>query len=115
VSLSPNKSGCLHLIDALKAWGIRHCAGVNGGGVVHLLKHPPPYAFTGEAADELTFFSVNEYTAGFIPLGHRLRPDLGNLADIMQQAYRPGRPSMPVEVPIDAGQIVGPNPRIDNL
>jgi acetolactate synthase I/II/III large subunit len=45
----------------------------------------------------------------------RLEPDLSNLNEIMQEAYRPDRPSMLIEVPIDVEQVVGRNPRVGNL
>jgi len=45
----------------------------------------------------------------------KLLPDLDNLTEIMDEAYRPGRPSMLVEVPLDAEQVVGLNPRASNL
>lgn len=44
-----------------------------------------------------------------------LAPDLANLDEIMCECYRPNRPSMLVEVPIDAEQMVGQNPRLHNL
>lgn len=45
----------------------------------------------------------------------RMRPDLTDLDDVMDACYRPGTPSLLVEVPIDPGQVLGSNPRIDNL
>ncbi|MDO8506940.1 MAG: thiamine pyrophosphate-dependent enzyme [Candidatus Limnocylindria bacterium] len=45
----------------------------------------------------------------------RVAPDLSNLADIVDAAYdRRGR-SFLIEVPIDADQLIGQNPRLNNL
>jgi acetolactate synthase-1/2/3 large subunit len=63
------------LLASLRDWGITVCAGVTGGGVIHLLKHLPPH---GSAEDAISldvpevpsFFSLGEYAAGFVPLGH---------------------------------------------
>lgn len=44
-----------------------------------------------------------------------LKPDLGNLNEIIDECYIGHRRSLLVEVPIDASQIVGPNPRVGNL
>jgi acetolactate synthase-1/2/3 large subunit len=43
-----------------------------------------------------------------------LRPDLGNLDDILD-AHRRGAASTLVTVPVDAGHILGINPRASNL
>jgi acetolactate synthase-1/2/3 large subunit len=45
----------------------------------------------------------------------RLMPDLSNLPEIMRESYGPGRSSILVEVPVDAEQVVGQNPRANNL
>lgn len=45
----------------------------------------------------------------------KLMPDLSNLAEIMHESYSPGHPSILVEVPVDAEQVVGQNPRANNL
>lgn len=45
----------------------------------------------------------------------KLMPDLSNLAEIMRESYSPGHPSILVEVPVDAEQVVGQNPRANNL
>jgi acetolactate synthase-1/2/3 large subunit len=45
----------------------------------------------------------------------KLAPVLANLAVITHESYRRHRPSMLVEVPIDAEQMVGQNPRLHNL
>ena len=44
----------------------------------------------------------------------RVSPDLSDLADIVDRCYEPGR-SFLVEVPIDADQMLGLNPRLYNL
>lgn len=64
--------GYQRLIDAMREWGVRTCFGVNGGGVIHLLKHLAPYAHRPRDDDAIEFFNVNEYVAGFMPLGHYL-------------------------------------------
>ncbi|HVI56770.1 MAG TPA: thiamine pyrophosphate-dependent enzyme [Luteibacter sp.] len=60
------------LAATLRHWGIGLCAGVTGGGVIHLLKHLPPWSAPSPSRDMLRFFSIGEYAAGFIPLGHFL-------------------------------------------
>ncbi|SEI56456.1 acetolactate synthase-1/2/3 large subunit [Dyadobacter sp. SG02] len=58
------------IIHTLHNWGIRLYAGVNGGGVIHLLKYLDPL---GEDTIETpSFLTIGEYTAGFIPLGYYL-------------------------------------------
>jgi acetolactate synthase I/II/III large subunit len=64
--------GYEHLLDAMAAWGIRICAGVTGGGLVHLLKHMEPYVPQRIRDGQMEFFTVGEYAAGFVPLGHYL-------------------------------------------
>jgi acetolactate synthase I/II/III large subunit len=64
--------GYEHLLDAMTEWGIRICAGVTGGGLVHLLKHMEPYVPHRAHHDQIEFFTVGEYAAGFVPLGHYL-------------------------------------------
>lgn len=64
--------GYEHLLDALAEWGIRVCSGVTGGGLVHLLKHMDPYVPHGARSGQIEFFTVGEYVAGFVPLGHYL-------------------------------------------
>ena len=45
----------------------------------------------------------------------RIAPDLSNLKDTMDAAYeRKGR-SMLIDLPVDADQILGLNPRLNNL
>lgn len=65
-------NGYHRLIAAMREWGVRVCFGVNGGGIVHLLKHLPPYLHRPRDDDAIEFFTVNEYVAGFMPLGHYL-------------------------------------------
>src|SRR5262249_16900966 len=45
----------------------------------------------------------------------RVAPDLSNLGDVMDRAYTQGERSFLVEVPIDPDQVVGLNPRLNNL
>jgi acetolactate synthase I/II/III large subunit len=64
--------GYERLLDALTEWGVRICSGVTGGGLVHLLKHMDPYDPRSTRSDQVEFFTVGEYVAGFVPLGHYL-------------------------------------------
>lgn len=66
------RNGYRRLIEAMHEWGIRACFGVNGGGIIHLLKHFSPYLHRERDDDAIEFFTVNEYVAGFMPLGHYL-------------------------------------------
>jgi acetolactate synthase-1/2/3 large subunit len=45
----------------------------------------------------------------------RIAPDLSNLADVMDAAYEPRGRSMLIDLPVDADQILGLNPRLNNL
>ncbi|MEI7210148.1 thiamine pyrophosphate-dependent enzyme [Pectobacterium carotovorum] len=45
----------------------------------------------------------------------KLQPDLANLEDVLVRAGEIGRPSLLVEVPVDAHQLLGSNPRLRNL
>jgi acetolactate synthase-1/2/3 large subunit len=47
--------------------------------------------------------------------GYRLRPDLGNLDEILAACYAAKGQSILVDVPIDADQVIGLNPRLYNL
>jgi acetolactate synthase-1/2/3 large subunit len=58
------------IIQTLNNWGIRLYAGVNGGGVIHLLKYLDP--LDQGAVEAPSFLTIGEYTAGFIPLGYYL-------------------------------------------
>lgn len=64
--------GYEHLLDAMVEWGISICSGVTGGGLVHLLKHMDPYVPHRARNGQVEFFTVGEYVAGFVPLGHYL-------------------------------------------
>ncbi|GGA44866.1 thiamine pyrophosphate-dependent enzyme [Dyella nitratireducens] len=64
--------GYEHVLDAMAEWGIKVCAGVTGGGLVHLLKHMDPYLPHRARSGQMEFFTVGEYAAGFVPLGHYL-------------------------------------------
>lgn len=58
------------IINTLSNWGIRLYAGVNGGGVIHLLKYLDPLG--QDVPETPSFLTIGEYTAGFIPLGYYL-------------------------------------------
>jgi acetolactate synthase I/II/III large subunit len=47
--------------------------------------------------------------------GFKLRPDLGNLDEILDACYASKGRSILVDVPIDADQVIGLNPRLNNL
>jgi acetolactate synthase-1/2/3 large subunit len=47
--------------------------------------------------------------------GYKLRPDLGNLDEILDACYASTGRSIVVDVPIDADQVIGLNPRLYNL
>lgn len=47
--------------------------------------------------------------------GFRLRADLGNLDEILDACYKGSGQSILVDVPIDADQVIGLNPRLNNL
>jgi len=47
--------------------------------------------------------------------GYRLKPDLSNLAEIMDACYEVTGQSILIDVPIDADQLLGLNPRLMNL
>ncbi|MEA2643901.1 MAG: acetolactate synthase large subunit [Chloroflexota bacterium] len=47
--------------------------------------------------------------------GYRLRADLGNLDEILDACYSASSQSIVVDVPIDADQVIGLNPRLNNL
>lgn len=58
------------IIATLNSWGITLYAGVNGGGVIHLLKYLDPLDQVPVGSP--SFLTIGEYTAGFIPLGYYL-------------------------------------------
>ncbi|WP_051880747.1 thiamine pyrophosphate-dependent enzyme [Buttiauxella noackiae] len=64
------QTGYQIIINTLTEWGITLYCGVTGGGVVHFLKHIPPY--DPQSSDAPGFMSLGEYSAGFVPLGHFL-------------------------------------------
>ena len=47
--------------------------------------------------------------------GFRMKPDLSNLDEIMDACYEPTGQSILVDVPVDADQMIGLNPRLNNL
>src|SRR5438876_9427188 len=47
--------------------------------------------------------------------GFRVKPDLSNLAEIMDACYETQGQSILVDVPVDADQVIGLNPRLFNL
>lgn len=67
-----SKIGYECLLDAMMDWGIRVCCGVTGGGLIHLHKYMDPYVPCHPHSDQIDFFTIGEYAAGFIPLGHYL-------------------------------------------
>lgn len=75
-AIPENGSGYALLIDMLKQANISLCSGVTGGGVIHFLKYLAPHAGQphthGEGNHGPRFFSLGEYSAGFVPLGSYL-------------------------------------------
>ncbi|MCP3060358.1 thiamine pyrophosphate-dependent enzyme [Myxococcus sp. K38C18041901] len=68
-------SGYDVLLSALRAWGVKLCTGVTGGGLLHFLQNLEPHPGQREApsAEESPrFFTLGEYAAGFVPLGSYL-------------------------------------------
>lgn len=61
--------GFKRLVDYLSLLGINSYAGVTGGGIVHYVKYLAPYTIEQQ---EPSLFTISEYPAGFIPLGHYL-------------------------------------------
>lgn len=61
------------LIAAMENWNISCAFGVNGGGIIHLLKfikqHNANKLFSPK---KLHFFTLSEYAAGFAPIGYYL-------------------------------------------
>ncbi len=47
--------------------------------------------------------------------GFRVKPDLSNLADVIDACYETEGRSILVDVPVDADQVLGLNPRLNNL
>jgi acetolactate synthase-1/2/3 large subunit len=67
-----SKIGYVRLLEAMMGWGVKVCCGVTGGGLIHLLKFMEPYVPSRRLNDRIDFFTIGEYVAGFIPLGHYL-------------------------------------------
>ncbi|WP_241666529.1 thiamine pyrophosphate-dependent enzyme [Jejubacter calystegiae] len=63
-------SGYQFLQDTLREWGVTCYAGVTGGGVIHFLKHFDSVVDSDTKTPG--FYSIGEYSAGFIPLGYYL-------------------------------------------
>jgi acetolactate synthase-1/2/3 large subunit len=47
--------------------------------------------------------------------GYRIRPDMANLAEVMDACYETEGRSILIDVPVDADQLIGQNPRLANL
>src|SRR5947209_19645021 len=47
--------------------------------------------------------------------GYRVKPDLSNLKEIMDACYEVRGQSIVIDVPVDADQVIGLNPRLNNL
>jgi len=47
--------------------------------------------------------------------GYRVKPDLSNLKEIMDACYETTGQSIVIDVPVDADQVIGLNPRLNNL
>lgn len=64
-------SGDVALVDTLRRWGVTLFAGVNGGGIIHVLKHLEPFSHLDQAGDGIPrLLTLSEYVAGFVPLGY---------------------------------------------
>ncbi|MEB5742679.1 thiamine pyrophosphate-dependent enzyme [Klebsiella aerogenes] len=63
-------TGYQFLHKTLLEWGVTCYAGITGGGVIHFLKYLNP--MEDDATDGPAFFSIAEYSAGFLPLGYYL-------------------------------------------
>jgi acetolactate synthase I/II/III large subunit len=46
---------------------------------------------------------------------YRVKPDLSNLKEIMDACYEQTGQSILIDVPVDADQVIGLNPRLNNL
>ena len=68
-----DKSGNYALIATLRQLGIHCFAGVNGGGVIHILKYLTPFNQENFSNNHISkMFTLSEYAAGFMPLGYYL-------------------------------------------
>lgn len=67
-------NGYQALLALLQDIGVEYCSGVTGGGVIHFLKHLASHDAAKTRQDEPgpAFFSIQEYVAGFVPLGSYL-------------------------------------------
>ena len=64
-------NGYEFLVDGLRSLGVTLYAGVNGGGVIHLANLLNPVRDTrNPPAGTPRMFTVPEYVAGYVPLGH---------------------------------------------
>lgn len=59
------------VIRILHQWGINYFSGVNAGGISHITQHLTPYSLDLNSKVP-QFFSINEYVAGFLPIGSYL-------------------------------------------
>ncbi|OKH54582.1 hypothetical protein NIES2101_07165 [Calothrix sp. HK-06] len=67
--ISKSTSGNFALIKLLQSLGIKHYAGVNGGGVIKLAQHLLPLTHLSQVDESARMLTMNEYIAGFVPLG----------------------------------------------
>ncbi|BAZ12039.1 acetolactate synthase [Calothrix sp. NIES-4071] len=65
-------SGNFALIKLLQSLGIKTYAGVNGGGVIKLAQYLQPLNHIGQVDESARMLTMNEYIAGFVPLGYYL-------------------------------------------
>ena len=63
-------SGNEAIIEIFRQWGLSHYFGVTGGGIIHMTKHLEPWKSGISDNGQPWFLTVNEYVAGFAPLGH---------------------------------------------
>lgn len=67
------RDGNTALVAGLAALDVDLYAGVNGGGVIHIAKLLEPVAGHGTPGPDVPrLFTVPEYVAGYVPLGHYL-------------------------------------------
>lgn len=64
------------LIETLTSWGVKLYTGITGGGIIHFIKYFEPLELN--KIESQSFFSLHEYSAGFVPLGYYLSS--GNIA-----------------------------------
>jgi len=71
----PYLDGFQYIVDTLGQWGLTLCAGVTGGGLIHFLKYLAPLGTStpdSDPSENIEFFTIGEYIAGFVPLGYFL-------------------------------------------